>query len=170
MKMLYYYMMKSTALIDIRSCHNVGAIIRSAAFFGFDEVICVGITPYPKLDNDTRLPHIQNNVSNKIKKVSLGAESSLKVLHLATVDELSDYCSSRGQKILAVEQSDTSKDLHQYPCVDNFVLLMGEETSGLKNTILERCDDTLEIKQYGVKESLNVASAAAVAYAYFAKC
>jgi tRNA G18 (ribose-2'-O)-methylase SpoU len=36
-------------LNDVRSCENVGSILRTADFFGFRNVWFVGVTPYPTL-------------------------------------------------------------------------------------------------------------------------
>jgi tRNA G18 (ribose-2'-O)-methylase SpoU len=43
---------------NIRSTHNVGSIFRTAEGFGVKKIILSGYTPYPKVKNDTRLPHI----------------------------------------------------------------------------------------------------------------
>jgi len=42
-------------------------------------------------------------------------------------------------------------------------LLVGNEVDGLEDELLERCDEVLEIPQYGTKHSLNVAVAAGIA-------
>jgi 23S rRNA (guanosine2251-2'-O)-methyltransferase len=76
-------------LNNIRSCYNVGSILRTAEFFGVKKVYFVGVTPYPTLEfGDNRLPHIAQKLDKQIQKVSLGAEGNLELEHFDNLDEL----------------------------------------------------------------------------------
>ena len=59
---------------DIRSCHNVGSLLRTADGLGVANVYLTGYTPYPLKATDTRLPHIAQKLAKQINKTALGAE------------------------------------------------------------------------------------------------
>ena len=61
---------------DIRSCHNVGSLLRTAEGLGVTKVWFTGYTPFPKMEHDDRLPHIAEKLTKQIQKTALGAESS----------------------------------------------------------------------------------------------
>ena len=62
-------------LHNIRSTHNVGSIFRTAEGFGVAQIICSGYTPYPRLPDDQRLPHIAEKLTALIHKTAIGAET-----------------------------------------------------------------------------------------------
>jgi len=61
-----------------------------------------------------------------------------------------------GFRILAVEQTSASVPLHTYTFPERFVLLLGNETSGIPPELLHVVDDCVEIPQNGMIRSLNV--------------
>lgn len=151
-------------LDNIRSTFNVGSIFRSADCFGVDHVYIAGITPYPlRASDDTRLPHIANKLHAQIAKTALGAEQRIAF----SVDDSTEQAVLRarndGYSIIALEQSAKSQPLHHYIVQQPTAIVLGTEVSGLDASTLALCDAILEIEQYGTKESLNVASAAAIA-------
>ena len=155
---------QSTILIlhELRSCHNVGSIFRSADAFGIDQIICSGITPYPKLAEDKRLPHVAERAHHQIAKTALGAEESL-AFSVEPAEVAIGRLQKAGYTIYAVEQAPTSKLLAKVKFAELTVLVMGAETVGLDEGILKLCDEIVEIPMLGMKESLNVSVAAAVA-------
>jgi 23S rRNA (guanosine2251-2'-O)-methyltransferase len=62
---------------NVRSTHNVGSLLRSADGFGISHVYLTGYTPYPKKDNDERLPHIADKLQRQINKTALGADKNI---------------------------------------------------------------------------------------------
>jgi 23S rRNA (guanosine2251-2'-O)-methyltransferase len=77
-------------LSNIRSCHNVGSVLRTAEFFGVKKVYALWEllpTLLSKLGDD-RLPHIAQKLDKQIQKVSLGAEGNLELEHFDTLDDL----------------------------------------------------------------------------------
>lgn len=151
-------------LLDIRSAHNVGSIIRSAECFGIRRVICAGITPYPKQPEDRRLPHIAEGAHSKIAKTALGAENTVSVAYVESIEECLAELRSKGFKIVAVEQDAHSVALHTYKADGKLALVFGNEPQGLPRSIVEFADNCLEITQFGTKESLNVSVAAGVVF------
>src|SRR6476661_3261965 len=61
---------------NIRSSHNVGALLRTSDGLGVNQVILSGYTPYPRKVNDLRLPHEANKTHKQISKTALGVEMS----------------------------------------------------------------------------------------------
>ena len=150
-------------LADIRSTYNVGSILRSADCFGVSEVIFAGYTPYPRLAGDKRLPHLANKLTRAIHKTALGAEITLPMQAFKDVAMAIAYAKSKGCLVAALEQTPGSIVLPAFKPQAPIALLLGNETGGLTPKTLELCDIIIEIPQYGQKESLNVATAAAIA-------
>lgn len=158
-------MLTPIALIlhDIRSTYNVGSILRSAECFGVEKIYYSGYTPYPNITNDTRLPHLAQKIHNQIAKTALGAETRLSSFVLTTIEDALTQARSDGYTIAALEQDDTSTALSEYSFTTPTAIVLGNEVNGIADWTKAHCDVILEIKQYGTKESLNVASATAIA-------
>ncbi len=153
-------------LWNIRSAHNVGSILRSAECFGVRTVWCIGITPYPLITNDPRLPHISRQAHAKIAKTALGAESLLDIQHADSVERLMLDFRTAGIRTFALEQTQDSIPLHdssQRIADRHIALVLGNEPLGIAPDVLAACDGAIEIVQYGSKESLNVSVAAGIA-------
>lgn len=150
-------------LHNIRSCHNVGSLLRSADGFGVKTVYFSGITPYPKIHDDPRLPHLKSKISKQISKTALGAEKTLEILVFEDLSEVTKKLKSEGFTIAAIEQSTTSVRLPDFSPPDKLALVLGNEIDGLPKQEIELCDVCLEIPMHGNKESFNVSVAGAVA-------
>lgn len=146
---------------NIRSTHNVGSIFRTCEGFGVKKIILCGYTPYPKVKNDPRLPHIADKITRQIHKTALGAEELVSFAHYETLDlscpELAEY------RLVALEQSPHSITLSEYTPPSNIALVIGEEVNGIDPELLGRCDDSIEIPMHGQKESFNVSVATGIA-------
>lgn len=148
---------------NIRSTHNIGAILRTSDGFGVEKVYATGYTPYPTIPSDTRLPHEREKLTRQIAKTALGAEQSVPVSYaespLAVINELK----TQGYTIAALEQSKTSLNLADFKPPAKLALLLGEEVHGITPELLDTCDVTLEIPMSGRKESFNVSVATGIA-------
>lgn len=146
---------------NIRSTHNVGSIFRTAEGFGVRKIILSGYTPYPTVDNDSRLPHIHEKMTKQIHKTALGAETMVLFEH---VDDIEIWLKKSTLPIYALEQSENSIMLTDFsPQQDKFVLLLGEEVHGILPELMNLCDETIEIPMVGRKESFNVSVATGIA-------
>ena len=148
---------------NIRSCHNVGSLMRTAEGLGLEKLYLSGYSPYPAMNGDGRLPHITAKLSRQIHKTALGAEESLNWQHEGEAMSLIERLRSDGYKIVALEQSASSIDLADYKPSQNLALIVGGEVKGLDSKILKICDEIIEIPMYGQKESFNVSVAAGIA-------
>ncbi|MBU0597340.1 TrmH family RNA methyltransferase [Patescibacteria group bacterium] len=136
-------------LPDIRSCHNVGAMFRTADAFGVDMIYLVGYTPAP--------PKVQ------IDKVSLGAEKWVPFKQVKDLKILVKGLKKAGVQIIALEKSEESIDIAKCKFKKPVALIVGNEVDGIEGKILELCDSVVHVPMYGRKESLNVSVAAGIA-------
>lgn len=150
---------------NIRSTHNVGSILRTADGFGVKDIICSGYTPYPRLPDDDRLPHVVDKLTRQIHKTALGAETSATITYIADVREWleTNKRSATPLPVYALEQAVGSHNLRQFVPAERFALLLGEEVHGIAPDLLEWCDEIVEIPMKGAKESFNVSVATGIA-------
>ena len=138
-------------LDNVRSMYNVGAIFRTADAFLIDEVILTGITGCP--------PHPE------ITKTALGAEESVRWKY--EKDPFTELENKRkeGWKICVLEQAYGSISLQDFiaDSKERYVLVAGNEVSGVQQNIVDIADIILEIPQCGVKHSLNVSVSTGIA-------
>lgn len=157
--------MKHLVLIahNLRSCYNVGSLLRTAEGLGLEAVWFTGYTPYPRLANDNRLPHESAKLNKQIHKTSLGAEDYQPWFQrddiLPLIEELKTY----GYTICALEQTKGSKRLETYKAPERLALVVGREVEGIEAEVLKACHEAIQIPMAGKKESYNVAIAAAMA-------
>jgi len=146
---------------NIRSTHNVGAIFRTCEGFGVQKLILSGYTPFPRIDDDSRLPHIAEKLTNQIHKTALGAELMVSFEYQENPDlgTLQD----RGYHIVGLEQDERSVNLSTYQPPSKIALLLGEEVHGIPSELRTRCEDMIEIPMKGQKESFNVSVATGIA-------
>lgn len=142
-------------LENVRSAYNVGSILRTADGCGVRKVYLVGITP------DATHP--------KVRKTALGADEAVPTERAEDVASLAAVLRQSGYRISAIEKQAGTDDLLECNMSFPAALLFGNEVSGLSPEALEASDDILSLPMLGVKTSLNVAAAAAVA-GYFALC
>lgn len=148
---------------NLRSCHNVGSLLRTAEGLGVRQVILSGYTPYPQLENDTRLPHEAMKVHKQIQKTALGAEKTQEWIHTLELAAVVEKLRNDGYAVYAVEQTDSAVRLPDFAVPDKIALILGREVEGIESEVLELCDGALEIPMQGQKESFNVVQAAAMA-------
>lgn len=141
------------ALLDnIRSVYNVGSIFRTADGAGLRHLHLCGITPPPD--------------HPKTAKTALGAEQVVAWTQYRNGLDTAVTLQERGCQLWVIEDSPQAESLFAAPLsLDGppIVLVVGNEIAGVDPGILTRCDRILRIPMMGWKNSLNVASAFAVA-------
>lgn len=160
-------MKRSVILIahNLRSCHNVGSLLRTAEGLGIDAVYLTGYTPYPSKGRDERLPHIATKVHKQISKTALGAENIISWNYMSDVTEVITSLRSNGYVIVSLEQTHAA-NIVEWKVPKKIALIVGRETEGIEPEILGISDITVEIPMLGKKESFNVVQAAAMALFY----
>lgn len=155
---------------DIRSTHNVGAFFRTCDALGIEKIILSGYTPYPRLDDDTRLPHFSDKITRQIHKTALGAETSVDFQHFESVNDVLSQAKSENAIIVSLEQDPRSLSPQECRKVINkkykdrpIFLFIGNEIHGVADDILNSSEIIMEIPMHGQKESLNVSVATGIA-------
>lgn len=133
----------SVVLDRLQDAGNVGTILRSAAAFGFTQIVAIKGTAALW--------------SPKVLRAGMGAHFALRLIEGADEAALAAL-----ELPLLATSSHAERALHDavlpWPCA----WLLGHEGQGVSAALLQRCTDTLRIPQPGGEESLNVAAAAAV--------
>lgn len=150
---------------DIRSSHNVGALLRLADGLGVRHVYLTGYTPYPETSQDERLPHIAQKLHKQIQKTALGAEKSVSWSH-EPLHEVLAALRLADVRCIALEQGDGAVPIQTWHAPKKVAILLGREVEGIDPKVHALCDQTIEIPMLGKKESHNVTLAAAMALFY----
>jgi 23S rRNA (guanosine2251-2'-O)-methyltransferase len=137
-------------LENIRSAYNVGSVLRTADAFLLQAVYTTGYTPHP--------PHKQ------IDKTALGAHETVNCKHFSNAATAIEALKKEGFTVWAVEQAESSKMLNELTIEKNqkIAVVFGNEVTGVEQSTIGLCDGCLEIPQFGMKHSLNIAVAAGV--------
>ena len=154
---------------NIRSTHNIGAILRTSEGFGVSKIIFSGYSPFPLLPNEDfqktgRLPYLAQKINSQIHKTALGAEEIVECEISNNIFKTIKNLKLQNFEILALEQSTKSIFLKDFSAPENakIALLLGEEVEGISEELVNLCDKTLEIPMFGQKESFNVSVATGI--------
>jgi tRNA G18 (ribose-2'-O)-methylase SpoU len=138
--------MPVVALLDnIRSMFNVGSMFRTADGVWLEEIILCGYTAIPP--------------RHEIAKTALGAEYSVPWRNAPKGVEAVRALQRRGYTAVALEHTTRSHSHVQLEFPFPMVFVVGNEGVGIQDEIVSACDMAVEIPQYGMKSSLNVAVA-----------
>lgn len=130
-------------LDSIRSSYNVGSIFRTSDGVMIEKIFLCGYTPTPE--------------NKDVLKTALGSQESVQWEYVKDPKEVIEKLKSEGVKISALELTEKSTDYAKVnPAGFPFCLILGNEISGVSQDLLDMCDFTIEIPQYGIKQSLNV--------------
>ncbi|GGH56049.1 RNA methyltransferase [Comamonas phosphati] len=135
---------QATVVLDrVQDAGNVGSILRSAAAFGFTQIVALKGTAALW--------------SQKVLRAGMGAHFGLHLVEAAAVE---DVCQL--QVPLIVTSSHQGDLIHEaslpWPCA----WAMGHEGQGVGPGLMEMAGHHIRIAQPGGEESLNVAAAAAI--------
>ncbi|HOE91604.1 MAG TPA: RNA methyltransferase [Candidatus Cloacimonadota bacterium] len=136
-------------LHNLRSAFNVGAIIRTAECFGIEELIFTGYTALPS--------------HPKVVNTAMNAQSKIKWQYHENIFAVIEKYKEMGYTIYALETAEPSVSLFEHQFPDKNLLILGNEALGIEPIILPHADHILQIPLFGWKNSLNVATATAIA-------
>ncbi|MDR0872076.1 MAG: RNA methyltransferase [Prevotellaceae bacterium] len=137
-------------LDNVRSLHNVGSVFRTADAFLVEGVYLCGITSVPP--------------NAEIHKSALGAEFSVDWRYFEDACEAVSDLKCAGYTVFAVEQVENSIKLPdlQLEKGRKYAVVLGNEVKGVQQAVVDMCDASVEIPQFGTKHSLNVSIAGGV--------
>lgn len=138
---------------DVDNPTNIGAIVRSATAFGVDALV---------LDRNSSDP-----LARRALRVSMGTALRLPTCRVDDALGAIDKMRERGFAICALTPSSAALDIRiieaEIRSLDKVAILMGSERSGLSEQALKLATHRVRIPMASGVDSLNVASAAAVA-------
>lgn len=131
-------------LDNVRSAHNVGSAFRTGDAFRVDRLMLCGICATPP--------------SAELHKTALGAEMCVPWQHFDNTLDAVAQLRAEGYTLIAVEQTERSLSLENFHPADGarYAFVFGNEVAGVDQDVVDQCDFSLEIPQYGTKHSLNV--------------
>ena len=134
----------ATVILDrVQDAGNVGSILRSAAAFGFKQVLALKGTAALW--------------SPKVLRAGMGAHFGLTLIEGLAPDTLQAL-----QVPLVVTSSHQGQLLHQQTLPQPCAWVLGHEGQGVSEALMARATRSVRIVQPGGEESLNVAAAAAI--------
>ncbi len=140
----------AVVLDNVRSAWNVGAIFRTADGLGVAHVYLCGITPTPEHPG--------------VHKTALGAEAAVPWSSAPNTADVVRRLRAEGWPIWALEQAPGARPLDDVPPVpEKLALIVGNEVCGVGPDLFPLCDAIVCLPMRGVKRSLNVEVAAAIA-------
>jgi tRNA G18 (ribose-2'-O)-methylase SpoU len=133
-------------LEGVNDHENLGSLFRNAAAFGVDAVL---------LDPTTADPLYRRSV-----RVSLGHVLAVPFGRFRSLDELT----VAGHELVALTPDPTAEPVEVLDALDKVALLLGAEGPGLSASTLARADRRVRIPMVEGVDSVNVATAAAIAF------
>ncbi|MFT5125337.1 MAG: 23S rRNA (guanosine2251-2'-O)-methyltransferase [Kiritimatiellia bacterium] len=134
-------------LDNLRGAFNVGGVFRTAECFGFEQVICSGYTATPE--------------HPKVLRSAMGAEQG-RWESQPSIHTLLDQLQAEGVAIIALETGEHPSLFDTtlpFPCA----WVLGNERFGIGPDVLAKADHIVHIPMVGIKNSINVVSAFAIA-------
>ena len=131
-------------LDNVRSLNNVGSVFRTSDAFLVKAVYLCGITATP--------PHPE------IHKTALGAEDSVEWHYFEDTNAAVDKLREEGYIVYAIEQVENSIILSDLQLNKDckYAVVLGNEVKAVQQSVVDKCDQSVEIPQFGTKHSLNV--------------
>lgn len=129
----------------LRSAHNVGSIFRTCDGVSASGLLICGYSPTP--------PH------RHLAKTALGAVDTVPWQSFETVQQAIENLHVQQVQVLALEKTEDSVSLYDFPLKFPLALVCGNEAEGLSPEVCSQCDATVHLPMYGHKNSLNVSVA-----------
>jgi tRNA G18 (ribose-2'-O)-methylase SpoU len=136
-------------LENIRSAYNTWVMLRTCDWL-WRKAVLSGFTPRSEEDE-------------KVAKTALGAEKEVVIGSFWSTREALEWVRGQGYLLVAAEKTPDAQDVRDARYFDKPVaLVMGNENTGVLQETLGLVDHIVHIPMQGIKESLNVAEAAAI--------
>jgi tRNA G18 (ribose-2'-O)-methylase SpoU len=134
----------------LRSNVNLSRIVRAASCCGMGRIICTG---QARLD----------------RRIARDGADSIEIEVHRTLPPVLDKLRDDGYRLVGLEQTTGSQNLHHYSFTQRMALVIGNERTGLTADLLEKIHDVVEIPVWGLPYSYNVATATAMALYEFCR-
>lgn len=140
----------AVVLDNIRSCNNIGSVFRTSDALLIEKIYLCGITATPP--------------NKEIRKTALDAEKSVDWEYMEHTEDTVKKLKMEGFIVYAVEQVENSISLPDFHPGKNkkTAVIFGNEVKGVKQSVVDLCDGSIEIPQFGTKHSFNVSVSAGI--------
>ncbi len=137
-------------LDNIRSCNNIGSFFRTSDALLVQKIYLCGITATPP--------------NAEIHKTALDAEKTVEWEYFAETEEAVRNLQTEGFKVFAIEQVENSIKLPDFTPLQNekLAVVFGNEVKGVQQKVVNICNGSIEIPQFGTKHSFNVSVSAGI--------
>lgn len=131
-------------LDNIRSLNNIGSVFRTADAFLVKKIYLCGITAKP--------PH------KDIHKTALGATETVDWEYSESTLDVVKKLQQENVFTVAIEQAEKAVMLNDFQpkTGQKYAVIFGNEVKGVSQEVVDACDETIEIPQFGTKHSLNI--------------
>ncbi len=133
-------------LEGVENPHNVGAILRTACFFGVSAVVIRS--------------RQMNSLSGAACRVAEGAAEMLPIAIIPEYGNLFNVLKARGYSVVATTPHE-ARSVYSVKWANKIAILFGAEGEGLSPEVMELADTRVVIPRLGQMESLNVGTAVA---------
>jgi tRNA G18 (ribose-2'-O)-methylase SpoU len=135
---------------NMRSAYNVGSVFRTSDGARIEKIFLCGNTPFP--------PH------REIEKTALGSIQTVPWEYAKNAMTVVEQLKKKNVTMCVLEHTDASipyytLDKKMFP----LCLIIGNEITGVSAEVINVADVAIEIPMYGMKQSLNAASAYSIA-------
>lgn len=134
------------AISRFKNPFNIGAIIRTAHSFLAQEIVLIGDAPY-------------------YKRASMGMEKYENLVEVPSDEAFVSLARERGWNLVCFEKDRATVGLWEARFPEQCVLVMGNEDTGLGDTILDAAHSIVGIPMFGVNHSYPVSVASGIAMA-----
>jgi tRNA G18 (ribose-2'-O)-methylase SpoU len=137
-------------LDNIRSCNNIGSVFRTSDALLIEKVILCGITATPP--------------NAEIHKTALDAEKTVAWEYFEKTDVAVHQLQQNGYTVYALEQVENSVLLSDFHPARGakIAIVLGNEVKGVQQSVVNICNGSIEIPQFGTKHSFNVSVSAGI--------
>lgn len=135
-------------LDNLRSAYNVGAIFRTCDAGAVARLHLCGMSAHP--------PH------PKLSKTALGAQDYVPWTYHERVTRAIAGIQAQGVPVIAAEAVEAAEPYHCFAWPRPVAVVFGNEVDGISEKVRQRCDGVVRIPMNGLKNSINVATAAGI--------
>jgi 23S rRNA (guanosine2251-2'-O)-methyltransferase len=135
------------ALEQVQDPHNVGAIFRSAGFFGVRGIVVTSARSAP--------------LTSTVYDVAAGGLECTPFALQSNLQRAIDVAKKAGLWVLGTSEHG-ERDFAEVDPDRNWLLVLGNEERGLRRLVLENCDEVCRLTPRGPVTSLNVSVAAGI--------
>lgn len=135
------------ALEQVQDPQNVGAIFRTAGFYGVRGIVVTSARSAP--------------LTSTVYDVAAGGMECVPFSLQSNLQRAIDVAKKSGLWVLGTSEH-AEQDFSEVDRLRNWLLVLGNEERGLRRLVLEKCDEACRLSPRGVVTSLNVSAAASI--------